>query len=51
MEDDQRQEEEEQEQFSFLNIHAWKIMSHRKEISHVHLITCLKAQEKGNSTH
>jgi len=45
---DQRQEEE---QFSFLNIHAWKIMSHRKEISHVHLITCYKAQEKVHSTH
>ena len=26
-------------------------MSHRKEISHVHLITCYKAQEKVNSTH
>ena len=49
MEDDQRQEEE--EEFSFLNIHAWQIMSHRKEISHVHLITYYKAQEKVNSTH
>ena len=37
VEDDQRQEEE--EQFIFLNIHAWKIMSHRKEVSHVHLRT------------
>ena len=36
MKDDQRQEEE--EQFSFLNIHAWEIMSHCKEISDVQLI-------------
>ena len=44
MKADQRQEEE--EKFSFLNIHAWKMMSHCKEISDVHLLNCYKAQEK-----